>query len=129
MLRIGEYMMKKGQRASSKQTQQFKMSNCTFFKENKLGQLCQLLWDAPDADIMPADSMSLKLGNQKNGDKDVCVHQKANVSSYNCPVKTGGCRYRHIRVNTSDRETYLSAFFVNGVWYDVLGQDIRDNIK
>ena len=129
MLRIGEYTMKKGQRASSKQTQQFKMSNCTFFKENKLGQLRQLPWDAPDADIMTASSMSLKLGNQKNGYKDVCVHHEANGSAYNCPVKAGGRRYCHIRANTSDRETYLSAFFVNGVRYDVLDQDIRDNIK
>lgn len=39
MLRIGKYTMRKGQVASSKQTQQFTLGNCTFFKRNKAGQL------------------------------------------------------------------------------------------
>jgi len=38
LLRIGEYTVK-GTRNESKQTQQFKMEDVTFFRRNEMGQL------------------------------------------------------------------------------------------
>ena len=37
--------------------------------------------------MMTAHSATLKLDNQKNGWKGVCVHQEANGEAFNCPVK------------------------------------------
>ena len=81
LLRIGEYTVKRA-RNNSKQPKQFKLEDATFFKKNKLGQLRQMAWDAPEEEIMTADSMTLKLDNQKNGWKAVCVHQEWNGDPY-----------------------------------------------
>jgi hypothetical protein len=128
LLRVGEYTIK-GSRNDSKQTQQFKVEDANFFKKNEQGKLSQLPWDASDEDIMTADSLTLKLDNQKNGWKAVCIHQEANGNVYCCPVRAGGRRVCHIRTNTSDRKTFLSAYFVQGIRHDVKDQDIRENLK
>ena len=128
LLRVGEYTIK-GSRNDSKQTQQFKVEDATFFKKDEQGKLSQLPWNASDEDIMTADSLTLKLDNQKNGWKAVCIHQEANGNAYCCPVRAGGKRVCHIRANTSDRKTFLSAYFVQGIRHDVKDQDIRENLK
>jgi hypothetical protein len=84
LLHIGGYTVK-GKRNESKQTIQFKMENVTFFKKNKRGTLVCLPRDAPASLINTADSAMLKLDNQKNGWKGVCVHREANGEEFNCP--------------------------------------------
>ena len=74
---MGEYTVKRGKKKST-QTEQFKLEDCRFFKLEKFGQLKPLSKFASDEDIMLADSATLKLDNQKNGRKGVCVHQHAN---------------------------------------------------
>jgi hypothetical protein len=97
LLRIGEYMVK-GERNNSKQTVQFKLKDVSFFKRNKAGTLVCLPRDAPPNLIMTADSATLKLDNQKNGRKGVCVHKEANGERFqisskgigrSCPPPTG----------------------------------------
>jgi hypothetical protein len=44
-----------------------------------------------------ADGATMKLDNQKNGWKGVCVYQEANGNPLNCPVKALGRRYLHLR--------------------------------
>ena len=73
LLRIGEYTIKSS-RNYTKQTVQFWFRDVTFFKTDGTGRLRQLSRAAPAADILMADSATLKLDNQKNGWKGVCIH-------------------------------------------------------
>jgi hypothetical protein len=89
LLRIGEYTVK-GKRNNTKQTVQFKLEDVTFFKKTKMGQLRCLPKNAPDHCILTADSATLKLDNQKNGWKGVCVHQETNGDAFYCPIRALG---------------------------------------
>ena len=128
LLRIGEYTVK-GSRNNSKQTKQFKLEDVTFFKRNELGQLRQIPRWARESEIMAADSATLKLDNQKNGWKGVCVHQEATGDDYMCHVRALGRRYCYIRQRSRSLKTYLSAYWVDGKRCDVSDQNIRDNLK
>ena len=110
LLRVGEYTVK-GTRQQTKQTVQFRMMDVTFFAHDKLGRLQQLPRSAPAHAILSAHSATLKLENQKNGWKGVCIHQETNGDTYHCPVRALGRRYLHIRSHTSDTTTYISAYF------------------
>ena len=85
LLRVGEYTIKYA-RNNTKQTFQFCMGDVTFFKRDSHGRLRQLGRLASDSDIASADSATLKLDNQKNGWKGVCVHQESNGEQIHCPV-------------------------------------------
>ncbi len=89
LLWIGEYTVK-GTRNNSKQTVQFKYEDVTFFHKNNLGQLQCLPRNAPNEFIATADGTTLKLDNQENGWKGVCVYHKTNGDSLNCPVRALG---------------------------------------
>lgn len=128
ILRIGEYTFKY-RRNSSKQTVQFRMKDVTFFKRNDVGQLRQLPRDAPANDILSADSATLKLDNQKNGWKGVCIHQESNGLEYNCGVRALGRRYVHIRSNTTNAKVELSAYFIDGKRNDVRDKHVSEALK
>jgi hypothetical protein len=128
LLRIGEYTIK-GNRNETKQTVQFRLQDITFFKRDRKGRLRQLSRFDSDMNILTADSATLKLDNQKNGWKGVCVHQEANGDVIHCPVRALARRYSHIRRKTSDLSTFLSAFFVNNSRYDVTDNDMRRSLK
>ena len=64
LCRVGEYTVEKT-RNSTKQTKQFKIQDCTFFRKNEMGQLRQLSRTATDEEIMSAHSATLKLDNSK----------------------------------------------------------------
>ena len=93
------------------------------------GKIHKLPWLATDERIMNAKSATLKLDNQKNGWKAVCVHHEANGDKFFCPVKALGRRYCHIRRNTTDRKTWLSAYWVNGERHDLTDNDVRVALK
>ena len=82
---IGEYT-KKQTRNYFKQRKHFKLKDCTFFKKNKMRQLRKLSRCASEAQIMAANSVTLKIDKQKNGCKNVCVHHEVNGELRNCPV-------------------------------------------
>jgi hypothetical protein len=132
LLRIGEYTIK-GKRNNSKQTVQFQIQHITFFKHDKNGRLQQLPRNASDDDIITAHSATLRLENQKNGWKGVCIHQEHNGEHYHCPVRALGRRFVHVRRHTSDTTTCLSTFFERlptGVCQaDVTDKDIRQELK
>ena len=86
LLRVGEYTVK-GSRNSTKQTVQFKYEDITFFRKNARGQLRCLSRDAPDHLIATADGATLKLDNQKNGWKGVCIFHETNGDNMHCPVR------------------------------------------
>ena len=128
LLRVGEYTGKPT-RNETKQTQQFKVRDVTFFKKDRSGRLRQLRRNAPAHLIMSADSATLKLDNQKNGWKGVCIHQHANGDCYLCPVRALGRRILHIRRNGGDDKTYLSAYWENGGRRYVTHNHISDGLK
>ena len=125
LLRVGEYTAK-GSRRDSKRTVQFKLEDVTFFKKDKRGQLLQLPNNALFTDILSADSATLKLENQKNGWKGVCIHQETNGDPILCPVRALGRRVFHLRENTPlyQPKLTLSAYFANGQRFDTTDNDI-----
>ncbi len=85
--------------------------------------------NAPYSLTMTAESATLKLDNQKNGWKGVCVHQEANGEAFNCPVKALAPRVIHLRKNGRNDKTLLSAFYPDGIRYDVTREDISKGLK
>ena len=128
LLRVGEYTIK-GARNDTKQTVQFKLEDVTFFKKNATGKLCCLPRGAPDHMLMTADGATLKLDNQKNGWKGVCVYHEANGDPINCPVRALGQRIRHIRAGNGAGKTFLSAYYVGTHRFDVTAENISQALK
>ncbi len=85
LLCIGEYTTK-GARNNSKQTEEFKMEDIMFFAKDKHSNLRCLPCDAPADLIASANGAAMKLDNQKNGWKGVCVYKEANGDLIHCPV-------------------------------------------
>jgi hypothetical protein len=129
LLRVGEYTVKfRGN--SAKQTEQFCEKDVRFFiKSDGDGALRQLPPSASPAERMRADGATLRLGNQKNGFKNVCIFQEANGCSYFCPARALARRVNYINDHTSDRTTFLSAYWVGEERRDVSDEDIRGEIK
>jgi hypothetical protein len=97
LLRVGEYTVRGSRkRKATKQTVQFKFEDITFFCKNSKGQLKCLPPNALADLIATADGCTLKLDNQKNGCKGVCVFHEANGDSMHCPVRALGRRYLHL---------------------------------
>ena len=128
LLRIGEYTTKYKSNAT-KQTQQFRVRDVRFFADKGDGVQRQLPPDAPDEDLLSATSATLRLGNQKNGWKNVCIHQEANGCEYFCGIKALARRVIHIRKNASNRNTLLSAYWEGGIRMDVNDDDVRAHLK
>ena len=79
---------------------------------------------------MTAAGATLKLDNQKNGWKGVCVYHKANGDSMHCPVRTIARRYLHLRSRGADLKTFLSAYYDDmGKWSDVTNEDVSRALK
>lgn len=128
LLGIGEYSMK-AVRNTTKQTVPFKLEDCTFFKKDQHGQLKQLPQNAPAEQLLPANSATLKLDNQKNGWKGVCIHQESTGDEINNPVKALACHYIHIQQHTSNFKTPLSAYYVDGVQHHLTDKDVSAALK
>ena len=79
--------------------------------------------------MLAADAVTLKLENQKNGWKGVCVSHHSNGQDYNDPVKAVARRYCHITRHTRVGTTFLSAYFEKGERFDVKGSDMRSGLK
>jgi hypothetical protein len=128
LLRVGEYTVK-GKRNNTKRTVQFRMRDVTFFKKDKWGRLKQIPRNAPARVILAADAATLKLDNQKNGWKGVCISHHSNGEGMFDPVEGLARRYIHIREHTDDPDCYLSAVFEEGIRLDVRNNDISAALK
>ena len=94
LLWIGEYTIKSTWN-NTKQMIQFKLEDVWFFKQNKLVISHAYQKPPPLSFLLTADSATLKLDNQKNGWKDICVHQEANREEFECPVRALARRALH----------------------------------
>ncbi len=128
LLRIGEYTTK-GVRNNSKQTEEFKLVNITFFSKDARGQLRCLPRDAPMDLILAAEGATMMLDNQKNGWKGVCVYQECNGDPIHCPVRALGRRYVHLRIHGATDRTIISAYYHAGKRFDVTSDHISTALK
>ena len=94
-----------------------------------VGQLQQLSRTATDKEIMAAGSATLKLDNQNDRWKGVCINEEANGDTYNCPVQALGHRFSSILRQSSSNKTFLSAYWMNNTRCDVTDKDIRSILK
>jgi hypothetical protein len=130
LLPVREYTVK-GSRNNTNQTVQFKYEDVTFFKKNIQGQLRSCLpRDAPDDLIALADGAMLKLDNNKNGWKGVCVYHKSNDDKMHCPVRALARRYLHVCHNNAAETTFLSAYYKGtSKQHDVTNEDVSKALK
>ena len=128
LLRIGEYTVK-GSRKKNKQTVQFRMCDVTFFERTEKNGLRQLPRSASNEQILAAAAVTLRLQNQKNGWKNVCMSQHDNGLGDKSPTVAIAKRYIHIRQHTKSDKELLSAYFVKGKRKDVKDSDIRAALK
>ena len=82
----------KKQRNETNQTVQFKLEDTICFFQEAKGHLHQLPINVIDKDILSADRATLKLDNQKNGWKVVCVYQEHNGDENFIPARALGRR-------------------------------------
>ncbi len=120
LLRVGEYTVKQNKN-KTKRTLQFKMDDIT--------RIMCLAQTAPLADILAADGATLKLDNQKNGHKDVCVYQQTTGNPIHCPVCALGQRYQHLRKNKATGKTFICAYWMDNEAYNVMADDISAALK
>lgn len=128
LLRVGEYTVK-ASRNDTKRTVQFRMKDVTFFVKGKDGRLRQLPRNAPAEVILRAEAVTLKLENQKNGWKGICISHHSNGEGLFDPVQAVARRYNHIAKHTNDPECFLSAYFEKGVRGDVTDKEISAALK
>ena len=79
-------------RNKTKQTVQFKLEDTICFCRYSKGHLRQMPINSLDEEILSADGATLKLNNQKNGWKRVCVYQEHNGDEKFSPVRALGGR-------------------------------------
>jgi hypothetical protein len=91
------------------------MEDITFFKEDKLGLIMCISRHAPLADTFTADGATLKLDNQKNGYKGVCVYQETPSTVQSGRWDDGINTY----VNMQQNKTFVCAYWIDGKRYNV----------
>jgi hypothetical protein len=129
LLCVGEYKIK-GLRNNTKQTVQFKYKDVSFFKKDSHGQLRCLPRDAPASLIATASGATLKLDNQKNGWKGVCVYHELNSNNWHCPVRALARCYLHLCNMGANSKIFLSAHYDDrGQRNDITNKDVRKALK
>ena len=128
MLHVGEYS-RKGSWNESKQTVEFRMMDVTFFELDTKKRLRQMPRDASDEQILRAAGATLRLLNQKNGWKNVCIFHHANGDDITYPTRALGRRYSHIRQHTTDTSISMSTYFVEGCKRHLKDTDVSAGVK
>ena len=107
------------------------MQDVAFFVKDKRGRVRQLPRNATDRWILDhAVGATLRLTNQKNGWKNVCIHQHATGDDLICPVKALARIYCQIRRHTGDPTCFLSTYWDNaGTKRNVTHRHISTGLK
>jgi hypothetical protein len=85
--------------------------------------------NAPLANILSADGATLKLDNQKNGHKGVCVYQQTTGNPIHCSVRALGQQYQHLQENKAMNKTFICAYWMDGQAYNVTDDNISKALK
>mmetsp|Transcript_453 Transcript_453/g.1051 ORF Transcript_453/g.1051 Transcript_453/m.1051 type:complete len:425 (+) Transcript_453:1385-2659(+) len=130
LLRVGEYAATGSRKVNAKQTTQFRWEDVTFFYKDGKNKLKRLPVNASPQQLLQASGATLRLTNQKNGWKNVCIHQQANGEKYHCPVRALARIIIDLKDVTTDRSTFLSTYCdESGTSRDVTDKDMRRAIK
>ncbi len=105
------------------------MEDITFFKKDNNGRLQCLPQNAKLADIMLADSATLKLDNQKNGWKRLCIYQQTTGNPFHCPVRALRCQFAHLREHHATGKTFICAYWMDDTEYNVTAENISAAVK
>eukprot|EP00978_Attheya_sp_CCMP212_P049575 scaffold684901_cov94-Attheya_sp.AAC.1 len=100
LLRVGEYTMPSQRRRT--RTVQFRCQDVRLWRNRQL-----IPHDAPKEVLLSADSVTLYLDNQKNGNRGATIHHTA-VDGWFCPVKCLARRVASIRAAGMPDSTPLS---------------------
>ena len=115
LLRVGEYTSKlRNGQHETKKTVNFRVCDVTFFKRDENGRLRLLQSDAMPEQRLSADGATLRLMDQKNGWKNVCIHQQSNGKPLKNPVVALAMIVNDITSFTNNRTEWLSAFQEGG---------------
>ncbi len=128
LLHVREYTVKQSKN-ETKRTVQFKMEDITFLRRDKLGRIMCLSRNAPLANILTVDGAMLKLDNQKNGHKEVCIYQQTTGNPIHCPVRALGWHYQHLQENKATDKTFICAYYMDGQAYNATAEDISTALK
>ncbi len=71
----------------------------------------------------------MKLDNQKNVWKGVCIYQEANGNNYLCPAKALGWCYLHLQLHGDTGKIFLSLYWAKGIKADVAAENISQALK
>ena len=130
LLRVGEYTKPKvkvinGKTKRTTRTQQFKVENIGFFKDNKI-----LPRASPLHILLSADQCTLKITNQKNGRMGQTIHHFATKAKH-CPIKAIAHRVHHILSNGGSHANYICDVYLEHTqaWQQVTPKDMMTGIR
>jgi hypothetical protein len=77
-----------------------------------------------------AEGATLKLDNQKNGWKGVCVYNKSNGKRWHFPVRALARRYLHLCNMGANSKTFLLAYYNDkGQRSNITNKDVSKALK
>ncbi len=71
----------------------------------------------------------MKLDNQKNEWKGVCIYQEANGNNYLCSVKALGQHFLHLCLHGGTGKTFFSSHWMKGAKADITTENISRGLK
>jgi hypothetical protein len=98
LLRVGEYTPPAGNKRT--RTTQIRRKDMQFWKTQPNGVLARLSPLSTLADLLQADSVTITLDNQKNGQRDATLHHDAIPTNPLCPVQA--CARRFVQMRACD---------------------------
>ena len=130
LLRVGEYTKPKlrvinGKTKRATRTQQFRVENIGFFKNNKI-----LPRNSKLKELLTADSCTLKITNQKNGRMGQTIHHFATHTS-TCPVQAVARRVHHILSNKGSTSNLICDVFDKSTnsWTQVTARNMMTGVR
>lgn len=128
LLRVGEYT-EKSTRQNSKQTQEFRLKDVIFFEKGDNGNIRQMPRDVSAERVLNAVGATLRLSNQKNGWKNVCIFHFSNGDAINCPVRALARRFLHVKQHAKNENEKLSAYWVKGKRFALKDRQVGAALK
>jgi hypothetical protein len=95
LLRVGEYTPPSTNRRT--RTTQIRRKDLQFWKRQPTGLITRMSPMTPLAELLTADSVTITLDNQKNGQRDATLHHEALTTNPLCPVRACARRFAQIR--------------------------------
>ena len=133
LLRVGEYTCshRNSQPEYTKRTVNFRLCDVVFFKRDSEGRLRPLPARCNPQDRLTANGATLRLTNQKNGWKNVCIHQQKNNRGRFNPVEVMARIVNELHSWNAPGDTFLSAFKneKTGKIQHVIADDVTKMLK